>query len=258
MGERRPYTRGQFNRALIVNAATDTFNVVLLAAVLIAGILLGALVYVLPVAAIAYLAGVARTYLDEDVASRVLERERTQRRPSLEGGRRRARPEDFDPQIGRLLEGARVREARIRDAIERAELPYDEVAAEVDRFVVAMDQTAVRAQLLAEALNDTSPALVERRLAALRVHDDPAKSELIDALMGQLAALQRMERQLSRFYAEMERMLIELDTVRSQLISVSASTEGAQQAQLAGDMRALRERMGAVADGMSAAYEKQA
>ena len=36
-----PYDRGRFNRALITNALLDPFNVVLLAVVLIAGILLG-------------------------------------------------------------------------------------------------------------------------------------------------------------------------------------------------------------------------
>ena len=53
-----------------------------------------------------------------------------------------------------------------------------------------------------------------------------------------------MEKQLERFFGEMERILVELDTVRSQLVSVSASTESAQQKELAADVRALRERVG--------------
>ena len=64
-----------------------------------------------------------------------------------------------------------------------------------------------------------------------------------------------MERQLDRFYGELERIIVELDTVRSQLVSMSASTETAQQDRLAGEVRELRERMGAVAEGMAAAYE---
>ncbi len=266
MAGRTPYSRGQFNRALIVNALADPFNIVLLAAILIAGIVLGAVAYVAPVAVIAYLAGVARTYFDEDTANRVLEGERAGRRGRVaqRAGRRgrvaqraRPRPEDFEPAIGRLLHGARTREARIRDAIERADLPYDEVAVEVDRFVAAMDQTATRAQLLAEALADNPPPIVERRLDELRARDDPAKAGLIDALESQLDASVRMQRQLDHFHAEMERMLVELDTVRSQIVSVSATTEGAEQAQLATEVRALRERMGAVADGMEAAYGGQ-
>ena len=248
-----PYDRGRFNRALITNALLDPFNVVLLAVVLIAGILLGVVAYTLPVALLVYLAGAARTYFDEDVANKVLAREKAERRKRIEAGRTVRRPQDFAPQIGALIEQARAREARIRDAIQRAELPYDEVADEIDRFVAAMESTAARAQLLWEALSDTPPEQVEARIEQLK--GDPAEKELVDALTTQLVTLQRMEKQLARFFSEMERILVELDTVRSQLVSVSASTESAQQDELAADVRALRERVGASAEGMAAAFE---
>jgi hypothetical protein len=67
-----------------------------------------------------------------------------------------------------------------------------------------------------------------------------------------------MEGQLRRFYTEMERMLVELETVRANLVSVSASTEAANQTRLAGDVRGLREELSAVAAGMSEAYEEPA
>jgi chromosome segregation ATPase len=251
----RPYSRGQYNRALILNALLSPFNVVLLAAMLIVGLVLG--VMLAPLCAVAgavYLAAVARTYFDEDAATKVLERERAKRRAALGSGRR-ARVA-LAPPIERLVEAAHQREARIRDAIERAELPYDEVAAEVDGFVAAMEGTARRAQLLYEALADTPPEQVEARLAQVR--RDPERAELAEALQTQLSTLQRMERQLDRFYAELERILVELDTVRSQLVSVSASTETLEQDRLAGEVRELRERMGAVAEGMAAAYEPPA
>jgi chromosome segregation ATPase len=166
------------------------------------------------------------------------------------------RPEDFAPPIGALIDEARTRERRIHDAIERAELPYDEVADEIDRFVAAMEATASRAQLLWEALADTPPERVEARLAQVR--GEGGKAELEEALATQLSTLQRMQKQLERFFAEMERILVELDTVRSQLVSVSASTESAQQTELAAEVRALRERVGASADGMAAAFESGA
>ena len=249
-----PYDRGRYNRALIANALLDAFNVVLLAVVLIAGIVLGLPLYALvPVAAVLYVAGAARTYFDEDAANKVLERERAEHRKRLEAGRVVAKPEDFAPPIRQLIEQARTRETRIRDAIARAELPYDEVADEIDRFVAAMESTATRAQLLWEALSDTPPEGVEARIAQLR--GDPGEAELVEALTTQLTTLQRMEKQLARFFSEMERILVELDTVRSQLVSVSASTESAQQTELAADVRALRERVGATAEGMAAAFE---
>ena len=117
----------------------------------------------------------------------------------------------------------------------------------------AMEHTATRAQLLYEALADNPPERVAARLR--QVEGEPGASELIDALEHQAPVQRRMEAQLGRFYDEMERMTVELDTIRGSLVSVSA-TEGAEtQTRLAGDVRSLRERMGTVADGMAEAYE---
>jgi chromosome segregation ATPase len=248
---RRPYSRSEFNRALIANALVQPFNVVLLALVLIAGLVLDAFLPLLAVGVVIYGIAAARTYFDQDEANKVLERERGRRRKLVEAGRLDART--LAEPIARLLTAAHQREARIRDAIERAELPYEEVSAEVDRFLRAMEDGARRAQLLYEALAET-PEWVEQRLA--QVKPDPAKAELASALETQLAVVRRMEAQLQRFYDEMERVLVELDTVRGNLVSVSASTERANQERLAGDVRALREEVGAVAAGMSEAYER--
>ena len=250
-GEMRPYSRSEFNRALVVNALTQPFNVVLLAGIVIAGLLLNQLLPLLVVGLVVYGIAVARTYFDEDEANKVLEREREQRRERLEAGR--LDPGVLADPIAELLGEGRRREARIRDAIDRAELPYEEVSQEVDRFIRAMEDGARRAQLLYEALAESPPASVERRLAEVR--GDPSKVELTAALENQLVVLRRMEGQLQRFYDEMERVLVELDTVRGNLVSVSASTEAANQQRLGGDVRALREEVGAVAAGMSEAYE---
>jgi len=247
----RPYSRSEFNRALLANAMTQPFNVVLLALVLIAGLLLDAFLPLLAVGIVVYGIAAARTYFDEDEANKVLDRERGRRREALEASR--PDPRELAEPIGRLLTAAQQRETRIRDAIDRAELPYEEVSGEVDRFLRAMQDGARRAQLLYEALAETPPDWVEQRLAQVRA--DPAKAELAAALETQLAVLRRMEVQLQRFYDEMERVLVELDTVRGNLVSVSASSERANQERLAGDVRALREEVGAVAAGMSEAYE---
>jgi chromosome segregation ATPase len=249
---RRPYSRSEFNRALIANALVQPFNVVLLALVLIAGLALDAFLPLLAVGVVIYGIAAARTYFDQDEAKKVLERERGRRRKQVEAGRLDART--LAEPIAGLLTAAHQREARIRDAIERAELPYEEVSAEVDRFLRAMEDGARRAQLLYEALAETPPEWVEQRLG--QVKPDPAKAELASALETQLAVLRRMEAQLERFYDEMERVLVELDTVRGNLVSVSASTERANQERLAGEVRALREEVGAVAAGMSEAYER--
>jgi hypothetical protein len=251
MAERRPYSRSEFNRALVANALIQPFNVVLLAAVLIAGLVLDVLLPILPVALVVYGIAAARTYFDEDEANKVLERERGRRREALEAGRLDTRA--LAEPIGHVLTAGHRREARIRDAIARAELPYEEVSSEVDRFIRAMEDGAGRAQLLYEALSETPPSRVEQRLREVR--GDPLKAELTSALEGQLAVLRRMEAQLQRFYDEMERVLVELDTVHGNLVSASASTEAANQERLASEVRALREEVGTVAAGLSEAYE---
>jgi hypothetical protein len=256
MADRRPYSRSDFNRALIANALLDPFAVVMLALMAVAGLVLGALVILLPVGLVLYGAAAARTYLDEDVANRVLTRERQKRREGLEKGTVRLDPRALAPPIAQLLQGALQREARIREAVEGAQLPYTEVLDEVDRFVRAMEGTARSAQLLFEALDESPPEQVEIRLAELTKANDPSKAELVAALSGQLKVGYKMQRQLQAFYDQMEKILVELDTVRGNLVSVSASTDAANQQQLAADVRGLREEVGALAEGMSEVYER--
>jgi chromosome segregation ATPase len=248
----RPYSRSEFNQALVLNALTQPFNVVLLAGVLIAGLLLDLFLPVLAVGIVLYGVAAARTYFDEDEANKVLERERAKRRKALE------RPgvdlTRLAPAIAGPVQQAHARRARIDEAIEGAQLPYAEVSDEVDRFVGAIEQTAGRAQLLYDALADSPPGVVEQRLQ--QVAGDPARAELEQALTQQLVVQRRMESQLQRFFDQMERLLVELDTVRANLVSVSASTEAANQQRLAAEVRGLREEVGALAEGISEAYEE--
>jgi predicted Ser/Thr protein kinase len=250
----RPYTRGQYNRTLILNALISPFAVVVFAGVLIAGILLDALPLLLPVAIVLYVASAVRTYFDREVQDKVLERERARHRQRLDKGEPDRDLSEFSPRIADLMARALEKDARIRAAIDRAELPYHEVTEEVDRFLATMWQTAGRAELLCEGVRDTPPESVARRLEAVRAAGDPAKADLVDALSQQLAVQQKMEAQLLRFYDQMEQMLVELDTVRGHLITVSASAEADNQERLADDVRELRQEMGAVAEGMAAAY----
>jgi hypothetical protein len=253
---KNPYSRGEFTKALVVNALLDPFNVGLLAVMLVAGIALGTLPILGPVAAVVYLAAAARTFFDEQAADKVLERERDKRRRSLKSGKKKVEPKMLAPPIARLLNEARVREQRVAQAIRDSELPYEEVAAEVDAFLDAMDATAVRAHNLYAALADTPPVRVEKRLAAVRAGGLPETRELDAALDVQLTTLRRMERQLKRYFTEMERILVELETVRGQVVSMSVSAGATGQEQLAADVRGLRERMGAVSEGMAEAYEE--
>jgi hypothetical protein len=254
MPDLQPYDRREFAGALAANAAAKPFNVVVLIATMAAAVAVGGTIGVaLAVALLVYAAACLRTFFDEEEADKVLTRVRDDRRKQLTSEAPRVRLDELAPPIREHVRAARRREATIREAIERSELPYEEVSAEVDGFVRAMERTAARAQTLYEALADNPPEHVELRLAQVRA--EPGREALVEALEHQARVQRRMENQLGRFYDEMERMTVELDTIRGSLVSLSASEGADAQERLAGDVRSLRERMGTVADGMAEAYE---
>ena len=253
---KQPYSRGEFAGALIGNATAKPFNIALLVGTMGAAVLVG--VNVLPAllaALVVYAIAAAWTFFDEEEADAVLTRVRAERRQAIEAGTRRLDPRTLAPEVRRHLLAARAIEERIRDAIERAQLPYEEVSTAVDELVTLMELSASRAQLLYEALDESPPSRVEGRLRELA---GSGKAELIAALEHQLSVQRRMEAQLESFYDQMERVVVELDTIRGSLLSVSASTDVANQQRLAGDVRALRDELGSLAEGMSEAFEERA
>jgi hypothetical protein len=248
----KPLSRGELNRMLIGNALTKPWPNVLLPAGLVAGgLLLGLSLGVLvAIAVVAWLALSAVTYFDTDEADAVAKRVRARRRGALEGGRR-IDLRQLSPPVAQQLQRVLDQEAYIRQAVERADLPFTEVLDEVDTFVRAAERTAGRAELLYEYLMSEDPRQVEYRLVQVRA--DPAKKALAEALATQVEAIHRAQKQLEAFFTEMERLAVELGNIRGQLLSVSSTTDSAAQRDLAGDVRDLREQMGAVAEGMNEA-----
>jgi hypothetical protein len=255
----RPPSRGELNRLLVANALAKPWpNVIVPAAIAIAGLLAGAGAIAIVVAVVAWIALSAITYFDGDEAERVAGRDR-ERRQVAARSEPRVDPHSLSGPIGEQLGRVLEQEHRIREAIERTDLPFTEVSDEVDTFVRAAEKTAARAQLLYEYLADQDPRYVEERLRAVRLaaeSGNTSQQALADALSAQLEAMQLAERKLQAFYTEMERIAVELGNIRGQLLSVSATTEAASQRELASGVRDLREQMGAVAEGMSEALEE--
>jgi hypothetical protein len=252
----QPYSRQEFAGALAANAAANKFNLAILVGLMGAGVLVGGPVIVTLLVALAvYAMACARTFLDSDEADKVLKRVRSERKQAVEAGAKRVDLTALSRDIAAPLQLAREREARIREAIERAELPYTEVSAEVDGFVRYMENSAQRAQLLYEVLRDNPVSGIRERLRDCG--SDPSKRQLVEALTQQLAVAERCESQLQRYFDEMERMVVEMDTIRGQLVSVSASSDASNQERLAAEVRGLREEMGSLAQGMSEAFEQR-
>lgn len=249
MSESGPrYGRREHARALTVNALTTPLNLALFVVVLAVGIVVSApLSLSLGLAAVVFAAAATRTLLDEEVADRVLERRRGERRDPAA-----VSLAEMAPEIRERVESVREREERIRRAVAASNMPYDELGAEVDTFVAEAERSARGAQLLHDGLVDMPVAEVEQRLAA--VADDPARSDLAEALREQLEVARRIESQLAGYHAQMERLCVELDTVRAHLLSTSVTAESPSQRQLASDVRDLREEMSAVAAGVEKAY----
>jgi hypothetical protein len=95
-------------------------------------------------------------------------------------------------------------------------------------------------------------AKVQQRLAEL---EGTAKTELIGALEHQLTVQLRMQEQLTSFTDELERIVVELETIHGSLLNLSASTDAGVQERLADQVSALRDEMVTVASGMSAAFD---
>ena len=253
-------TRGALARRLAVNAATKPLNVAVLGGLIVVGIVLDLIVVVGAIAIVAYLVLVALTFFDAEEAERVGDELYAGRRP---GGRDRAPALDvgtLEPRIAALVQQARETAAGIRDAIAQADHPFDDVAADVDALVAAMDTSARRAQLISSTLAEQARAGqdvagLDRTIADLRGRaDDADVRALVADLEAQRDATARLEDRLERFEVGMQRICASLGLLRTRLVEMSASEEEAAQRELARQSRELRERTDLLAEAMAEVF----
>ena len=74
------------------------------------------------------------------------------------------------------------------------------------------------------------------------------------ALGEQRDALVDLRNQLTSFYSRIEQLVASLGTVNSQLVRMSVASEDEDQAELAEQVRGLREQVDALSAGMKEAY----
>jgi len=254
MLERELVTRKTLQRRLAFNAATKPLPVVVASTVGIAALLLGAL-WLLAVAVGLYVALMLTTFFDGDEAERVgrdaYERARRLRRA-------RALPFSLAPEIAALIERARIEEQRIVEAIASGGLNVTELAREVDSLTAELERTASRAQLLWDYLEQQQPNEVRRQLDALRRQSDGgaatarARERAAAALEDRLRVTDTLAAELARFRAEMEHSIASLGVVHGQVVRMSVAEGTTARDAVTRDVRALRDRVTAVADEIGA------
>ena len=250
----KPVTRSQLQRSLVANALTKPLNVLVPAALVVAGIVLGAL-WLVAIAVVVYAVLGALTFFDEGEAERVGTRVYGESAKAVKPAKQ-AELSKLAPPIAQQLGAARAEEARIHTAVTDADLPFEEVTSETDALVRAMESIAIRAQRVYDYLAAHDPRPVQARLT--QIEGAGAETELAKALREQLAAYEKLSTQLQRFYDEMEHITASLSTVCAQVVSMSAAGEGETgQRELAGQVRDLRDQVDALSDGMREAYAAQ-
>jgi cytochrome c-type biogenesis protein CcmH/NrfF len=251
-------TRRVLARELAINAATRPLNLAIPAGVVGGGVLLQVM-WLLPVALVVYVAMAIATFFDGDEAERVSRRAYERARPA---SRSELDLSLFTPSIARKLELARAEEARIRQAIEAAPVPRYDVTDEVARLLMGMEKLAQRAQQIHTYLSEQDEQGVRDRLHRLRAAKsgdhavDEANAEAATALEEQLAAMAHLERQLSRFDAQMEHAAASLGAIHGQIVRMNATEEAATQEDVAAEVRNLRREMNTAADAMRETYDE--
>jgi hypothetical protein len=208
--------------------------------VLAASLLIGA-VWLALCALVCWLALVGLTFFDEREAERVGERMRAGRRaPTLEA----AEPGAFAPAIAGRVRAALAARAAIRAAVEESPAALEDVTAEVDGLVAAMQDDARRAQRIHEFLASESVSELEGRIAA-----EPS-DEVRGALEAKRDALVRLRQRFDRMLAELDHVVITLQTVQAEILA----TEGIDDRALAGQVSELRTNVQLIAAGLEEAF----
>jgi chromosome segregation ATPase len=247
-------TRRVLARELVRHAATRPSNIAVPAAVTLAGLVFAW--WLLPVAAIVYAALVTMTALDGDRAVAVGREVYAKQRRKLSARAQR----ELSPSIEQKVEGAREEERRIRVAIADAPVLLADLAAEVERLMLALENLAVDADRVIRYLAEESEHAIRARLERLRSAQtddaelDQANTQAVAALQDQLDARAHLSRQLSRFDAQMEHIAATLGAIRAQIVRMTVEEEASAQSRVAQQVRNLRHEVGAAADAMQETY----
>ena len=252
-------TRDHLRQALLINAARKPLTIGVATLVFLAGLALGTPL-LFPVALVIYLGLAASTFFDGNEAERVGRATYAQARS--ESFAKRALPAGLSTDLVELLERAQLEERRILETIAESQLPFEDISIEVDGLAKEMERTAGRAQTVTAFLQSHDPAELRLRLAGLLASREgdraavDARERAADAIQDQLRVGEALASELDRFRAEMEHLIASLGVVHGQLVRISVSNDPRLQEHVAREVRDLRMRVSALADGLRDATDE--
>lgn len=243
--------RRAYGRALVARTAAHPAALGVLAAVLVAGFLLGfppAATVVLALLVYAATGGVllgSGPFRDAVLAD--LRPARPRSEPALPD-RPLAMP------VAQAYGAARERAMKLRALAGPDQVDEPEVVDEAERLIAHLTQGAKRATVLHDTLDGLDVPAIDRRIAASERDGDAG---LLDAYRQQRRSATRCREQLDAFYAECERAGVEVDTIRMDLAAASSLRSGDDSRQVAATLREVREHAGALVAGMEEAYRER-
>jgi predicted RNase H-like nuclease (RuvC/YqgF family) len=249
---RQQVTRVDLRRALALNAVRSWPAIAAGGVLLLAAVVLGTW-WLVVLALLVYAGMAAATFFDGAVAERVGRRIYDQARAVRASPREL--PQNLRPEVVDLLSRARIEEDRIRAAIADSGAAFAEVSTEVEALAAEMEQMARRAHVVAEFLHGTSANDLRYRLEELRrprgdERANAVRERAAAAVEDQLRVHRALQSDLERFRAEMEHLIASLGVIHGQLVRASVSADATRQESLAADVRALRGRIGDLAEAL--------
>ena len=238
-----PVSRSELRRALVLNAVAHPVNVLVPAAVLVAGAIFGA-AWLALVALACWLVLAGVTFFDEREAERVGERARKARR----GAAARADPAAFSLDIGARVKAANAARAAIHAAIGSSRSPLAGVAGEVDALLAAMNADAARAQRIHGFLAGESLPALRRRI------EQETRAHVRSALEAKLTALTRLRRRLDDLLGEMDHVVATLQTVQAEILAADDREQAEQDELLAGRVSELRANVEIISAGLEESF----
>jgi hypothetical protein len=253
-------TLDSLRQALLINAARKPLTIGVAALVFVAGLALGTGL-LFPVALVIYLGLAASTFFDGNEAERVGRVVYAQARS--ESFATRTLPAGLSTDLVELLERAQLEERRILETIAESQLPFEDITVEVDGLANEIERIASRAQTVTAFIQSHDPAQLRLRLAGLRASKAggeqgavQARERAAGAIQDQLRVGEALASELDRFRAELEHLIASLGVIHGQLVRISVSYDPELQEHVAREVRDLRTRVGALADGLREATDK--